>query len=69
MAKYKVCYEVCSYLYAEVEADSPEEAYEIADMMDGGEFEENVIETEWNYIGAIDMETKVHYDKYGDEIW
>lgn len=68
MAKYKVYYEQSSYLYAEVEANSPEEAYEIAELMDGGEFTEDICSAEWRYVGAEDMDTRYIYDKYGMEI-
>lgn len=38
MAKYRVLAECVSYLHLDVEADSPEEAYEIALDTDGGDF-------------------------------
>lgn len=66
MAKYTVCYEQTSYLYAEVEANSPEEAYEIAEGMDGGDFTEDITSAEWRYVWAQD-EDGIAYDKYGNE--
>lgn len=40
--KYTVKAKMVTYLTAEVEADSFEEAYELADNMDGGEFSEDI---------------------------
>lgn len=38
MAKYRVVYKMVDYVYLDVEADSLEEAQEIAENADGGEF-------------------------------
>ena len=47
MKKFKVQASYIVYLTAEVEAESLEEAQEIADSMDGGDFKEDGSE-DWN---------------------
>ena len=68
MAKYRIEYELISYAYAYIEANSPEEAYEIAEEMDGSEFTENTASAEWRYLCATDEETGTPYDECGNEI-
>ena len=41
MAKFRVMYKSTDYVYLDVEADSLEEAKEIAENTDGGEFIED----------------------------
>lgn len=48
MAKFRVKYRSIDYLYLDVEADTFEEAKEIAENTDGGEFIENGI-GDWEY--------------------
>lgn len=38
MKRYKVCASYITHVYAYVEADSLEQAHDIADELDGGEF-------------------------------
>jgi len=66
MAKYRVCYEQTSCLYADVEANSPKEAYEIAEGMDGGDFTEDITFAEWRYLWALDEDGNM-YSKYGNK--
>lgn len=48
MAKFRVKYRSIDYVYLDVEADTFEEAKEIAENTDGGEFIENGI-GDWVY--------------------
>lgn len=48
MAKFRVMYRSIDYVYLDVEADSLEEAKEIAENADGGEFSKNGIGA-WKY--------------------
>ena len=48
MAKFKVKYKSIDYVYLDVEADSLEEAKEIAENTDGGEFMEDGV-GDWKY--------------------
>lgn len=48
MAKFKVKYKSIDYVYLDVEADSLEEAKEIAENTDGGEFMEDGV-SDWEY--------------------
>ena len=45
--KYQVVVRCTYYLSADVEADSFEEAYDIAESMDGGEFIEDPCSADW----------------------
>ena len=49
--KYKVYYVQSSVVSAEVEADSFEQAKEIAEGMDGGEFSEDPTTCDWEFFG------------------
>ncbi len=48
MAKFRVMYKSTDYVYLDVEADSLEEAKEIAENTDGGEFIEDGT-GDWEY--------------------
>ena len=47
MKKYRAWAKMTSWLYLDVEAESEDEAWEIASEADGGEFEENTIDCSW----------------------
>ena len=51
--KYRVMYKSTDYVYIDVEADSIEEAKEIAENTDGGEFIEDDIGA-WEYDRVMD---------------
>ena len=51
--KYRVMYKSTDYVYIDVEADSIEEAKEIAENTDGGEFIEDSIGA-WEYDRVMD---------------
>ena len=51
--KYRVMYKSTDYLYIDVEADSMEEAIEIAENTDGGEFIEDGV-GDWEYDRIMD---------------
>lgn len=51
--KYRVMYKSTEYLYIDVEADSIEEAMEIAENTDGGEFIEDGV-GDWEYDRTMD---------------
>lgn len=51
--KYRVMYKSTDYVYIDVEADSIEEAKEIAENTDGGEFIEDGIGA-WEYDRVMD---------------
>lgn len=51
--KYRVMYKSTEYMYIDVEADSIEEAKEIAENTDGGEFIEDGV-GDWEYDRVID---------------
>lgn len=51
--KYRVMYKSTEYLYIDVEADSIEEAKEIAENTDGGEFIEDGV-GDWKYDRVMD---------------
>ena len=51
--KYRVMYKSTEYVYIDVEADSIEEAKEIAENTDGGEFIEDGV-GDWEYDSVID---------------
>jgi hypothetical protein len=68
MAKYRVEYAVDTYMSAIIEADSPEEAYRIAESMDGSEFTEDATSAECRYVGATDFKTGIMYDRNGNEM-
>lgn len=53
--KYRVYATMTSNVYIDVEANSPEEAYEIYDETDGGDFIESGCG--WYYDGMMDLET------------
>ncbi len=52
---YDVTVRCITYLHAEVEAEDFEEAYSIAEDMDGGEFEEEWGSAQWD-IASIENE-------------
>lgn len=52
--KYEVSVRCISYLFAEVEAESFDEAYEIAENMDGGDFEEDISSCVWDISSITD---------------
>ena len=58
MAKYRVIYKSTDYVYLDVEANSLEEAKEIAENTDGGEFVEDGT-GEWEYDHTEDENRKV----------
>ena len=47
MKKYRAWAKMTSWLYLDVEAESEDGAWEIANEADGGEFEENVADCSW----------------------
>lgn len=51
--KYRVMYRSIDYVYIDVEADSIEEAKEIAENTDGGEFIEDGV-GDWEYDSVMD---------------
>ena len=51
--KYRVMYKSTEYVYIDVEADSIEEAKEIAENTDGGEFIEDDV-GDWEYDSVMD---------------
>ena len=51
--KYRVMYKSTEYVYIDVEADSIEEAKEIAENTDGGEFIEDGV-GDWEYDSVMD---------------
>ena len=51
--KYRVMYKSTDYLYIDVEANSIEEAMEIAENTDGGEFIEDGV-GDWEYDRIMD---------------
>ncbi len=53
MAKFRVMYKSIGYVYLDIEADSLEEAREIAENTDGGEFVEDGI-GDWEYAHTED---------------
>lgn len=53
MAKFRVMYKSTDYVYLDVEADSLEEAKEIAENTDGGEFIEDGT-GDWEYEYTAD---------------
>lgn len=61
MAKFRVVYKQIQPLYLDVEANSPEEAREIAENTDGGEFVEYGMGN-WEYCHTV-------VDKNGEIIY
>ena len=51
--KYRVMYKSTEYVYIDVEADSIEEAKEIAENTDGGEFSDDGV-GDWEYDSVMD---------------
>lgn len=51
--KYRVFYKAIDYVYLDVEADSLEEAWEIAGDTDGGDFINDGV-GEWEYDRTMD---------------
>ena len=72
MAKFRVMYKSTDYVYLDVEADSLEEAKEIAENTDGGEFiEDGAGDWEYDYTedengNVIDTLTGLRGDADGD---
>jgi hypothetical protein len=58
MAKYRVVYKTVDYVYLDVEANSLEEAQEIAENADGGEFTEDGV-GDWEYCYTKDADGDV----------
>jgi len=56
--RFKVQAEVITYCYVVVEADSAEEANEIADGMDGGDFITKEKGGDFNILTTLTQETK-----------
>lgn len=56
--KYRVMYKSVDYLYLDVEANSIEEAKEIAENTDGGEFIEDGV-GDWDYDRIEDLNGNV----------
>lgn len=54
MAIYRVWAEMISDVYIDIEADSPEEAYDIADNADGGDFIESATGGEWRMSPIVE---------------
>ena len=52
--KYEVTYRSIQYYTADVEADSFEQAREIAEEMDGSEFAEDIFSGEWELDIIVD---------------
>jgi hypothetical protein len=55
--KYRVTASYTVYCYATVEARSEDEAYEIADQMDGGDFdpETNEASSDWQIAKVVEI--------------
>lgn len=56
--KYRVMYKSTEYFYLDVEADSLEEALEIAEDTDGGEFYDDGV-GDWEYDRTMDENGEV----------
>ena len=54
MKKFKVIYKNSVLCEAVIEAETEEEALEIAEEMDGGEFEENPCTGDWTLFGVME---------------
>ena len=55
MKTYRVWAKVTSYVYLDVEAESPEKAREIAEEADGGEFSRPKIDDgDWEIMSGIE---------------
>ena len=52
MKTYRIVATMTTYCYANVEADSEDEAYEIARGMDGGDFTPDPMRGNWS-IGSV----------------
>lgn len=59
MAKYRIFAQQVSYLYIDVEADSIEEAEEMYDELDGGDFTEDIASCYWELSHIVDENNKV----------
>ena len=58
MKKFKVVASYITYCYAEIEAETQEQAYEIAQEMDGGDFyPERYGGDDWNIEEVSEVET------------
>ena len=58
MKTYRVYYKTTDYVYADIEANSIEEAKDIAAEMDGGEFILDADGGGWDYDRTVDYETR-----------
>lgn len=56
--KYRIFYKAIDYVYLDVEANSLEEAKEIAEDTDGGEFIEDGV-GDWEYESTVDEDGNV----------
>ena len=54
MKTFRVWAACDTYYWIDVEAETAEEAYEIAEEADGGDFEEDICSVEWRMLG-MDM--------------
>jgi hypothetical protein len=54
MAKYKVYASYISFCYIDVEADSEEQAYEIAENTDGGDFKQTEL-GDWRIDRVVEV--------------
>ena len=50
--QFQVCAKMTSYCYLPVEAESEEEAIKIAEHTDGGDFEQNELEGDWEIVSV-----------------
>ena len=55
MKKYRIVYKSGSYVEAEIEAKSTEEAIDIAEKMDGGDFDEISNSYIWELDKVIEL--------------
>ena len=58
MEKFQVVYKMTSYVCLDVEANSLEEAKEIAENTDGGDFVENGL-GDWEYYYTMDQSGEI----------
>lgn len=68
MAKYRVWAESISDVYLDVEANSKEEAYEIARNADGGDFKEDLLGGAWRLTTVQELENDKTISDLSDEI-
>ena len=56
MKKFRVWAKMTSYAYLDVEAETAEEAYQIADSTDGGEFISDEFKGDWEVDPDCDIQ-------------